>query len=91
MFGLFFTLSFTPMIEPKFFEAISAQIAAALAQTPVAEIEKNLRALLTAQFSKLDLVTRDDFDVQKALLSRAQARLAALEQRLAELEQGRQG
>jgi BMFP domain-containing protein YqiC len=74
------------MLDPKFLETMSAQIAAALAATPVAEIEKNLRALLTAQFSKLDLVTREDFEVQKELLRRAQARLAALETRLTELE-----
>lgn len=74
------------MLDPKLLEDLSAKISALLANTPVADFEKNLRAVLTAQFSKLDLVTRDDFEIQKALLSRAQERLAALEQRLAELE-----
>jgi len=74
------------MLDPKLLEDLSARISAALAATPAADIEKNLRALLTAQFAKLDLVTRDDFDIQKELLARAQVRLAALEARLAEIE-----
>jgi ubiquinone biosynthesis accessory factor UbiK len=78
------------MLDPKFLEDISARISTLLAGTPAADIEKNLKALLTAQLTKLDLVTRDDFELQKDLLARAQARLAALEVRLAEIE-GRQG
>ena len=74
------------MLDPKLLEDISSRISALLANTPAADIEKNLRAVLTAQFAKLDLVTREDFEIQKALLARAQERLAALEQRLAELD-----
>lgn len=74
------------MLDPKMFEELSARISQALAATPAADIEKNLRAMLTAQLSKLDLVTREDFEVQKELLARAQQRLAALEARLAEYE-----
>ncbi len=74
------------MLDPKLFEDISAKISAALAATPAADIEKNLHALLMAGFAKLDLVTRDDFEVQKALLARTQERLAALENRLAAIE-----
>lgn len=74
------------MLDPKFLEDMSARISAALAATPAADIEKNLRALLTAQLAKFDLVTRADFEIQKELLARAQARLAQLEARLTELE-----
>lgn len=74
------------MLDAKFLEDISAKISALIAKTPAADIEKNLRALLTAQLAKLDLVTREDFEIQKELLARAQARLAQLEARLAELE-----
>ncbi len=74
------------MLDPKKLEELSARISAALAATPAGDIEKNLRAMLTAGLAKLDLVTRDDFEVQKALLAQAQARLTALEARLAELE-----
>lgn len=80
------TLKAHAMLDPKLLENLSAKISALLANTPVADIEKNLRAVLMAQLGKLDLVTRDDFEIQQALLLRAQERLAALEQRLAELE-----
>ncbi|MDP2170534.1 MAG: accessory factor UbiK family protein [Rhodocyclaceae bacterium] len=78
------------MLDPKFLEGLSAQISAALAATPAADIEKNLRAMLTSSFARLDLVTREDFEVQKEILTRAQARLATLEAKIAELEGRRQ-
>ncbi len=78
------------MIDPKFVESTSAQISKALAASPAADIEKNLRALLSAAFARLDLVNREDFEVQKSLLARAQERLAALEALLAEIETRRQ-
>jgi|YNPBryBLVA2012_1023415.scaffolds.fasta_scaffold93553_1 BMFP domain-containing protein YqiC len=77
------------MLDAKFLEDLTSRISALLAKTPAADIEKNLRALLSAQLAKLDLVTREDFEVQKALLARARERLALLEARIAELEAGR--
>jgi BMFP domain-containing protein YqiC len=50
------------------------------------DLESNFKAVLQAQLAKLDLVTRQEFDVQAAILVRTQARLAALEERLKELE-----
>jgi ubiquinone biosynthesis accessory factor UbiK len=50
------------------------------------DMESNFKAVLQAQLSKLDLVTRQDFDVQAAILERTQAKLAALEARLKDLE-----
>lgn len=79
------------MPDLKTFEELSARISQALAATPVADIEKNLKAMLIAGFAKLDLVTREDFEVQRALLARAQERLVALEARIAELESQRKG
>lgn len=78
------------MLDPKFLEGLSAQISGALAATPAADIEKNLRAMLASSFARLDLVTREDFEVQKEILARAQARLATLEAKIAELEGRRQ-
>lgn len=78
------------MLDPQLLENMSAQISAALAATPLADVEKNLRAMLTASFARLDLVTREDFEVQKEVLARAQARLATLEAKIAELEGRRQ-
>lgn len=50
------------------------------------DMESNFKALLQAQLSKLDLVSRHEFDVQSALLARTQAAMAALEARVKELE-----
>jgi BMFP domain-containing protein YqiC len=50
------------------------------------DMESNFKAVLQAQLSKLDLVTRQDFDVQAAMLERTQSKLVALEARLMEIE-----
>ena len=74
------------MTPKQFFEDLSGRIAEALAKSPAKDIEKNLRALLNAAFTKLDLVTREEFDVQREVLVRTRARLQELEQKVAELE-----
>ena len=74
------------MIDPKFFDELRARIDEALRNSPAQDVEKNLRALLASWFERLDLVLREDFEVQKKLLERAQAKLAELEARVAELE-----
>ena len=63
-----------------------ARINEALRNTPAQDIEKNLRALMASWFDRMDLVTREDFEVQRKLLEQAQAKLAALEQRVRECE-----
>jgi hypothetical protein len=50
------------------------------------DLEGNFRAVLQAQLSRLDLVSRTEFDVQAALLARTQAALSTLESRIKELE-----
>ncbi|MDR2220314.1 MAG: accessory factor UbiK family protein [Methylobacillus sp.] len=74
------------MLNTQTIEEISAKIREMLAKTPAADLEKNLQALLRSIFTKLDLVSREEFDVQTQVLQRARAQLEALEQRLAELE-----
>ena len=56
-----------------------------------ADLEKNFRVVLHNSLGKMDLVTRDEFDVQTKVLERTRARLAVLEARLVELEQGNRG
>ena len=74
------------VIEEKMFEDFRKRIDEALRSSPAQDIEKNLRALLGTWFERMDLVLREDFEVQKKLLERAQAELAELETRIAELE-----
>ena len=74
------------MTERRFFDDLSERINEALRNSPAQDIEKNLRVLLAGWFDRMDLVMREDFEVQKKLLEAALARVAALEARLAELE-----
>lgn len=74
------------MIDPKIFEELRSRIDEAFRNSPAQDFEKNLRALLSSWFERLDLVLREDFEVQKKLLERAQAKLLELEARVAELE-----
>jgi|TARA_X000000368_G_C22846080_1_gene629890 BMFP domain-containing protein YqiC len=50
------------------------------------DLEKNIRATLNATFSKMELVTREEFDIQASLLSRTRAKLEALQKKLSEIE-----
>ena len=74
------------MRQNHLFEELSDKIRALLAQSPAKDAEKNLRALLASFFSRLDLVTREEFDVQTRLLARSREQINALETRVAELE-----
>ncbi len=74
------------MFNPKFFDEISTQLNEAVANSPAKDFQKNARALLAQGFAKLDLVTREEFDVQTQLLSRTLGKLAVLEARVTALE-----
>jgi ubiquinone biosynthesis accessory factor UbiK len=74
------------MPESNPLEELRARIAEALKSSPAQDVERNLHALLAGFFDRFDLAAREDLEVQKKLLERAQAKLAALEARVAELE-----
>lgn len=74
------------MLGQKVFEEISSKLGEALAESPAKDLEKNLRAVLQSVFTKLDLVTREEFDVQQAVLLRTREKLEALEAKVAALE-----
>ncbi len=62
------------------------RVRAVLAQGPAADLEKNLRAMLAGVFARLDLVTREEFDIQREVLARTRAKLAELEKKVADME-----
>jgi ubiquinone biosynthesis accessory factor UbiK len=74
------------MTETRMIEDLSARISEFLAASPAGDVEKNLRALLSSAFARLDLATREEFDVQAKVLARAREKLAELESRVAEIE-----
>lgn len=74
------------MIDKRLLDELGERLGEAAKASPARDLKKNLRALLGAFFDRFDLVLREDFDVQRKLLERAQAKLAALEVRVRELE-----
>lgn len=77
------------MIDPKSIDNIADRIANAIPpglNNFKEEMEKNMHALLQSALSKLDLVSREEFEVQKGVLAKTRSRLEELEKRLAELE-----
>jgi len=76
-------------MNEKLLAELSARLAALAANNPAKDLEKNFRGMLSSTFSKLDLVTREEYDVQARLLTRAKEKLAALEARIAEIEKRR--
>ena len=73
------------MFDPKFFEDINARISEIIAASPAKDIEKNMKAMMMAMFARLDLVTREEFDVQRQVLQRTREKLDALEARMAQM------
>ncbi|HSH06595.1 MAG TPA: accessory factor UbiK family protein [Burkholderiales bacterium] len=74
------------MTDKRLIDELGERIAEAMRDSPAQDLEKNLHALLGAFFDRYDLVLREDFEVQKKLLERAQAQLESLESRLNQLE-----
>lgn len=74
------------MLNNKLLDDVSSHFSELLANSPVRDMEKNARAFLASSLSRLDLVTREEFEIQATLLQRCQERIKALEERLARLE-----
>ncbi len=78
------------MIDAKTLDDLAGRLAGSLPaglQTMKSDMERGLRSNLEAALSRMDLVTREEFDVQSAVLARTREKLHALERRVAELEQ----
>lgn len=77
------------MIDAKAFDDLTKRFTEALppgVKQLQADMEKNLHATLQATFTKLDLVTREEFEVQQEVLARTRAKVEALEQQVAALQ-----
>lgn len=74
------------MDKPNFINDVQNRINQVLENSPAKDIEKNVKAMMNQGFSKLDLVTREEFDIQAQVLANTRARLEALEAQVALLE-----
>jgi len=78
------------MANQQLLDELGAKLKEVIANSPARDIEKNLRAMLAATFARLDLVTRQEFDIQSDVLARTREKLVQLEAKLAELEKKRE-
>jgi BMFP domain-containing protein YqiC len=74
------------MSRTRILDDLSARISEFLAASPAKDVEKNVQALLSAAFAKLELATRAELEIQSKVLARAREKLSELEARVAELE-----
>jgi BMFP domain-containing protein YqiC len=75
-------------MEPaRLIEEVNARLSELLAASPARDVERNVKAVVAAALERLELATREEFDVQAKVLARTREKLAALEARVAELEQ----
>ena len=75
--------------DPRLIDDLARRFAGSVPESLLAlrrDLEQNFKGVLQSQLAQLDLVTREEFDVQATVLKRTREKLAALEQRLAELE-----
>jgi hypothetical protein len=74
------------MRNQELLEQIQKRVAEVLANSPARDVEANLKAMLVSLFARLDLVTREEFDVQREVLARTREKLERLEAQLARIE-----
>ena len=79
------------MLDPKFFDDLAKKLCDAVPpglKQVKGDVEKNFHAILMAAFEHFDLVTREEFDIQTAVLTKTRKKVSALEKRVAALEGG---
>lgn len=67
------------MLNKKLFDDISSKISDTIANSPIKDVEQNIKAILTSTFSRLNLVTREEFEIQQQVLLKTREKLAELE------------
>jgi len=75
------------MLNKSVLDEIGSKVNEILAGSPAKDIEKNMHAVLMGIFSKMDLVTREEFAVQQEIVKRMRIKLAELEEQVRKLEQ----
>jgi BMFP domain-containing protein YqiC len=75
------------MIKPNaWFEEVQKNVSDLIARSPAADIERNVKGFMGQAFNRMDLITREEFDIQADLLARSLVRIEALETQLHTLE-----
>mgnify|MGYP000940371469 CR=1 FL=1 len=75
------------MIGKKIFEEVSAKLSETIANSPAKDVEKNVKSMLGSAFNRMDLITREEFDIQQQVLIKTRTKLAASEDKIANINQ----
>jgi len=76
------------MVDKQKIQEISKKIKDIISDSPINDIEENINALLRGMFTKMDLITREEFDVQTGVLKKTREKLESIEKKLTEIEKG---
>jgi ubiquinone biosynthesis accessory factor UbiK len=74
------------MLNTKALDDLARTVSEAIGNSPAGDVEKNIKAMLQAGLQRLDLVPREEFEIQARVLARTREKVEALEARVAELE-----
>ena len=74
------------MLNKKKIQNLSNKIKHIIKDSPVSDMEDNINALLKSTFTKMDLINREEFDVQTEVLKKTRSKLEALEAKIIDLE-----
>lgn len=74
------------VMKQKFFDELSQKISETIANSPVKDIEKNIKSMMSSALNKIDLVTREEFEIQQQVLLKTREQLSILEQKISSLE-----
>lgn len=74
------------MLSKKFFDDISEKLGDTISNSPIKDMEKNVKSMLGSAFNRMDLITREEFDIQQQVLLKTREKLAELESRVIALE-----
>lgn len=75
------------MLKSNILDQVNEQVSKALSNSPFTDVEKNLKSIVVAVLNKLDIVTREEFDIQQKVLAATREKLEKLEQQLNKLKQ----
>jgi ubiquinone biosynthesis accessory factor UbiK len=74
------------MLKPNILEQVNQQVSKALSNSPFTDVEKNLKAIVISILNKLDIVTREEFDIQQKVLAATREKLEILEKQLEDIK-----
>ncbi|MBR7059817.1 MAG: accessory factor UbiK family protein [Neisseriaceae bacterium] len=79
------------MLAKQLFEEVSNKIGEIIQDSPMKDVEKNAKTALSAAFSKMDLITREEFEVQQQMIEHLCGEIAMLHEEIEQLKQSKNG